>query len=224
MEDQEYKIVNASTSLAHSRIQMESPGALSGAGSSSISSFFITGKKRPRTDTVQTPDRPQSMAQVAERKYDRFRRENTLLKNENHNSRMPRSKETEERMKILVLVTTAISIIVIFLFTITYPYINRDIGYDDGPDASYYCPMHLVLPPEYGRLDCSSVHSVSSVKVTCKVWCDYGPSNTSLNSTADGVPGVVLQISCLDSEEWGVSQSSLSSLCAVPEATDETTT
>lgn len=131
--------------------------------------------------------------------------------------KMPRSKETEARMKILVLVTTAVSIIVVFLFTITYPYINKDIGYDEsGTDESstLYCP--LLIPPQYGRLDCSSVRSLASAKVDCKVWCDHGMSNATLNSTADGLAGVVLQLTCLDSELWGVSQASLTSLCAAP--------
>lgn len=156
---------------------------------------------------------------VAESTYEKWRRDNRRVMSNrwDFSERMPRSKETEARMKILVLVTTAISIIVVFLFTITYPYINNDIGYDDGPTsepASSFCP--LLIPPEYGRLDCNSVRSINSVKVECQVWCSYGTSNSTLNSTADGIAGVALQITCLDSEIWGVSQESLSSLCAAP--------
>lgn len=155
----------------------------------------------------------------AEHQYDQAIRQASRGGYGMESGRMPRSKETEARMKILVLVTTAISIIVVFLFTITYPYINTDIGYDDGPAPSF-CP--LLLPPHYGRLDCNSVRSLDSVKVACQVWCDNGASNTTVNSTVDGVAGVVLQITCLDSEEWGVSQDSLSALCAAPAEANST--
>lgn len=221
-------IARASASPAHAVMYDPTPDRLRSASGGSGSLF--SGRKAPfwpgKGDGEPGASKPPpTMAQVAEKNYERYRIENERQKRlmsskwDFSSGRMPRSKETEARMKILVLVTTAISIIVVFLFTITYPYINTDIGYDDGPAPSF-CP--LLLPPHYGRLDCNSVRSLDSVKVACQVWCDNGASNTTVNSTVDGVAGVVLQITCLDSEEWGVSQDSLSALCAAPAEANST--